>query len=58
MQHSESKTQKEELEYLYALLDEVTNQLQQLQGKNAPVPDALFENLDSILKKIVALKDE
>ena len=57
MKHSSHTASKEEqLKALYALLAEITKEIQQYQADAAPVPEALFENLHGILKKVVALK--
>ncbi len=55
-QNSNTIPKKEQLKELYALLDEVTKEIQNYQADAAPVPEALFEKLHSILKKVVALE--
>ncbi len=57
MKHSiHTTSNKEQLKELYTILGEVTKEIQKHQDDAAPVPEALFEKLHSILKKVVALE--
>ena len=55
-QNSNTIPKEEQLKELYTILGEVTKEIQKHQADAAPVPEALFEKLHSILKKVVALE--
>ena len=55
-QNSHITSKEEQLKALYAHLAEVTKEIQNYQADAAPVPEALFEKLHGILKKVVALE--
>ena len=57
-QNSNITSKEEQLKELYTILGEVTKEIQKYQADAAPVPEALFEKLHSILKKVGALEHE